>query len=140
MSRHLLDNNARLPALYERLRQHRLQMERVGIEWGRAEWLDENILSKLNGSKKTFHSLDADFFRREYCNSTYCLVFYDYVVRNDEQARAVADVIARFIRHPNFRTHTQRLGKVTRVTNSHIECYEVGHRELQRVQWQSSMR
>jgi len=110
-------------------------MDRVGVEWGRADWLDENIIAHLHSSGKTFHTLDSDFNHREYCHTSYCLVFYDYSVRTDEDARSVADVIARFLRHPLFNTHAKRLGKVIRVTDSKIEFFDVGRHVQEQVEW-----
>jgi hypothetical protein len=110
-------------------------MDRLGVEWGRADWLDDHILRQLHGSGKTFHSLDTGFYRREYCHHTYCLAVYAYEVRTDEDARAVADLMVRLLRHPNFNAHVKRLGKVIRVSTDGIQYWEKGRAVEVRIEW-----
>ena len=53
----------------------------------------------------------------------YCLVFLD--VWDDE----AAEYIRRFLRHPEFRTQAQRMGKVTRVRHGGVSYWQVQVKE-----------
>jgi hypothetical protein len=57
------------------------------------------------------------------------LVIYDVA------ANEMAEYIRKFLRHPQFNTHAKRLGKVIKVTPTHIEYWEVKRSGKIRINW-----
>jgi hypothetical protein len=125
MSRNIFDELGPY-AVYEELKR-RMAFNKVGDGFGQTGWIDEQIRHALHGSRKTFHTGDSGYYKPAYCHSTYCLVYYD--VKDSE----LAFYIRRFLRHPQFNTHRKRLGKVVKVTKTHIEFWEVGRHEKVKV-------
>lgn len=75
---------------------------------------------------------DEDFFQRRLCHRAYGLLYLD--VRYLE----VAEFIRRFLRHPEFRTQAQRLGKVIRVHNHGVQFWQADLLGLAAVNWTES--
>jgi hypothetical protein len=113
MSRHVLDELFD-DAVHQQLRMWRMAHEKVGAGFGQSGWLDEQILSALHGSRKTFHIRDQGHFKRGHCHPSYCLVCYDV------PAQDTPLYIRRLLRHPLFGTHAKRMGKVIKVTPGRI--------------------
>ena len=128
MKRHILDEN--FPALaVQALRLKVASVAQVRQDWGESGWLDMELLPQLHGSKATFHTLDAGFFKRRYGHQSYCLVYYDV------SEAELEDWVVKFLRHPSFKTHTQRLGKVIRVSPSKLACWELHHPQMKEIEW-----
>ena len=112
------------------LRSWRLRVRQIGREVGRAGMTDQEIipfLHRLGGV--TFFTRDEDFYRRDLCHSSYCLVHLA-VGESD-----VAGFVRRFLRHPLFNTQAKRLGRVIRVSQTGIRVWRL-HAELeQAVGW-----
>lgn len=110
----LLDENS-LRSQREFLEMRRLPVRKVGSNWGRAGMSDEEVLAELRRARLvTFFTRDLDFFERSLCHQSYCLAV---IVAPAEQLAAFA---VRFLRHPAFRTHALRMGKVARLQPSGI--------------------
>jgi hypothetical protein len=127
--RHIFDEN--FPAFAMQLiRQKITSVTQVGQDWGESGWLDvEQILPHLHGLKVTFHTLDAGLFKRRYAHSSYCLVHYDV------PEAELGDWVIKFLRHHNFKTHTQRLGKVIKVKPSKLVYRELHGPRMKEVEW-----
>lgn len=128
MSRNVLDELIRM-TVFKLLKQWRIAIDKVGHGFGQSGWSDEQIRRTLIGTGKTFHTRDEGYYKPAHRHSTYSLVFYD--VKDDEMAY----YIRRFLRHPLFNTHAKRLGKVIKVTPTHIEFWEVGRNSKVKVEW-----
>ncbi len=127
--RHIFDEN--FPAFAMHLiRQKIASVTQVGQDWGESGWLDvEQILPHLHGIKVTFHTLDAGLFKRRYVHSSYCLVYYEV------PEAELGDWVIKFLRHHNFKTHAQRLGKVIKVKPSKLVYRELHMPRLKEVEW-----
>jgi len=119
MSRNVLDELAVIET-YEQLKFWRIPIDWIGHGFGQPAMSDEQIRRMLMRSKKTFHTRDRDYYKPIYRHSTYSLVYYE--VDDPEWAY----YIRCFLRHPLFNTHAKRLGKVIKVTPTHIEFWEIG--------------
>ena len=92
------------------LEARRIPVRQVGVSWGRKGMDDPEIVTALQQLRSvTFLTRDPDFFRRELCHPSYCLALID------ASASKTAEYALRFLRHRNFRTHAQRMGKVARL-------------------------
>jgi hypothetical protein len=93
------------------------------------EILDENITSLLHRLKQpTFFTRDRDFFKRELCHTRYSLVWLD--VTPEEAALYVR----RYLRHPRFKSKTNRLWTIARVHHDGIHFWE-RNKELTELPW-----
>lgn len=95
----------------EQLRDRNVTVRQIGFDLEEIGLSDEEIVTVLQRlTRTTFFSRDADFFDRRLCHSRYCIVWLDV------KAAEAADYAWRFLRHPTFRSHKQRLGKVVRLS------------------------
>jgi hypothetical protein len=78
--------------------------------------------------RPTLFTRDRDFYDPRLQHTGYCLVYVD--VSPDD----VAEFVRRFLRHPNFRTQAQRMGKVVRVHNDGISVRQAVGGE-QKIAW-----
>ncbi len=96
-----------------------LAVRQVGFEWGRKGMSDGEILTALQGMRRvTFLTNDADFYRRGYCHTGYCLVVLAV------SAKEMAYSAHRFLRQKEFRTFAGRSGKVARVQPTGVVYWE----------------
>jgi len=130
MRRQIFDEN--FPAFaMQTIRQRVASVVQIGQDWGESGWLDvEEVLPQLHGSKATFHTLDAGLFKRRYIHPSYGVVYYDVLEAE------VGDWVLKFLRHHNFKTHTQRLGKVITIKPSKIIYWELHEPQLKKIDWQ----
>ncbi len=112
------------------LRQWRIPVRQIGRELSHFGIQDHDLIPFLLTLKRpTLFTQDGGFFRRERCHRSYCLVWLD--VGDIE----VAAFIRRLLRHPTFRTHAQRLGKVIHVRRGGVRFYQTGQHEVLAVGW-----
>jgi hypothetical protein len=127
--RHIFDENFPASAMHL-IRQRIASVTQVGQDWGESGWLDvEQILPHLHGLKVTFHTLDAGLFKRRYTHSSYCLVYYDV------PEAELGDWVIKFLRHHDFKTQAQRLGKVIKVKPSKLVYGELHAPRMKEVDW-----
>jgi hypothetical protein len=107
------------------LATQKIHFRKIGVGIGRFGMKDrEDILPLLHQLKPpTFFTLDHGFYHSTLLHQRYCLVFLD--VWEDE----AAEYIRRFLRHPEFRTQTQRMGKVVRVRHRSMSYWQIHVRE-----------
>jgi hypothetical protein len=114
------------------LRRWRIPVCKIGRDVGRRGMQDPEILPLLRTLRRpTFVSGDRDFFDRSFCSDRYCLVLMD-VWPTD-----VAEYTRRLLRHPAFKTWSQRRGCVVRVTATGILAWRAGARRAARDRWES---
>lgn len=125
----ILDENFHGTQLLQ-LRCWRIHACQIGHDVGRKGMPDEEIIPLLRTmSKPTFISCDSDFYDKRLSNDRLCLAYLD--VRQLE----VAAYSRRFLRHPDFKTWSQRKGRVVRVMPSGILSWRVGSPQLSRHRW-----
>lgn len=115
----------------QRLRTYGIHFRQIGAAIGRLGMKDrEDILPLLHRLKQpTFFTLDHGFYHPLLLHQEYCLVFLD--VWDDE----AAEYIRRFLRHPEFRTQSQRMGKVARVRHSGVGYWQMHMKEERSLSW-----
>jgi len=117
----------------ERLGAWRIPFRRIGCEVGRSGMKDRDevipLLHTLRRRRPTLFTRDHGFYDPKLRHTGYCLVYLD--VAFDE----AACTIRRFLRHPAFRTQTQRMGKVVRVRHSGISYWQVDKESEHMVGW-----
>ena len=112
------------------LRGWRIRVRQIGHEVGRAGMQDEEIIPLLHHVKgSTFFTRDLGFYRRPLCHSHYCIVCLQV------SPYEAASFIRRFLRHPEFQTRANRLGKVFRASHSGITLWRLHSDEEQKVVW-----
>jgi hypothetical protein len=112
------------------LRPSRIPFRQIGYELSRKGVKDPQIIPLLLRLKHpTFFTRDFDYFDAQLCHPDYCLVWLN--VRPDE----AAVFIRRFLRHPDFRTHGRRLGRIIRVHHDGINYWERGERRQTHIGW-----
>ena len=116
----------------KRLRLWRIRFEQVGEGVGRVGMTDENVIALLHKRRSvTFFIRDVDYYKRKLCHARNCLVYLD------TPQKRTAETIRRFLRHPQFRTRAQRLGKVIRVNPSGMHAWQLGANKVQFTPWSS---
>lgn len=121
---------------YDLLTAQKIHFSKIGAGIGRLGMKDrEDILPLLHQLKRpTFFTLDHGFYRPTFPHHGYCLVFLD--VWDDE----AAEYIRRVLRHPEFRTQTQRMGKVLRIRHSNMSYWQIHVREERTLRWEPQRR
>ena len=114
-----------------RLEMWRIRVRQVGVEVGRLGMKDLNeIIPLLHGLRRsTFFTRDRDFYDLDLAHRNYCLVYLDI------EPTETAQFIRAFLRHQAFRKHSDRLGKVVRVQQTGITCWQTGSSKPTRLRW-----
>lgn len=105
----------------QQLAAWKIHFQKIGVGIGRAGMKDrEELLPLLHRLKRpTFFTLDHGFYHPTLLHQGYALVFLD--VWDDE----AAEYIRRFLRYPEFRTQSQRMGKIVRVRHSDVSYWQI---------------
>lgn len=113
------------------LESWRIHFRYIGKDIGWQGMKDRNdIIPLLHGLRNpTFFTRDQDFYHAWLRHPGFCLVFLEV------RPREAAHYIRRFLRHPNFRTQQQRMGKVIRVHEDGIRYWQVGAGESEELVW-----
>ena len=114
--------DANIDAEYESQLRRPLKVKQIGVHFLPGNADDERIVNLLGRLKTpTFITKDCkDFYNRQRLDKRYCIVCVD--VHWTEFVSAVRKIF----RHPLFNTVAKRMGKVIRVTSTHINYFEVG--------------
>ena len=125
----VLDENV-FESQYAELRRRRIHLCQIGRDIGRKGMKDDEIIPLLRALRHTtFVSRDLDFFDKTLCHDRMCLVYLD--VRPLE----VAKYTRRLLRHPQFKTWSQRKGCVVRVAASGISVWRGRTPRVSRYRW-----
>jgi len=93
-----------------------IKAEQIGYELGHKSMSDENIRTFLHQLKQhTLITIDDHFYKRQYCDSRYCLIYFDVPLA---QQNEIPDLFRKLFHIPLFRTSRLRMGKVVRVSRS----------------------
>jgi len=118
----LLDENI-IASQRNQLRQWRIPFRQIGHELACPGVKDPEIIPLLRQLKQpTFFTRDYDYFEPRLRHPRYCLAWLN--VRPDK----AAFFIRRFLRHPAFCTHQQRLGTVVRIHPAGLEYWRAAKR------------
>ncbi len=113
-----------------RLRKAGVRVRLIGDDIADIGTTDENLIPVLRRLKQpVLFTQDEDFFQFRWLHADYTLVWLD--TRPGE----VAELVRRFLRHPDFDTQGRRMGTVVRVTASGIQYWRKGNRRLLRTAW-----
>lgn len=115
----------------KQLQRWRIRFRQIGYEVGRPEWDDQQeILRYLHNVKRiTFFTRDLGFYHPRYCHSNYCLVVITGHVLE------TASLIRQFLRHPEFKIHALRIGKVVKLSSIKVTWWEKGRNYQQTLAW-----
>jgi hypothetical protein len=112
------------------LSQWGIRHRQIGREMARSGIKDVDIIPWLHSLKRpTFFTHDWWFYQVRLCHAGYCLVWLD--LKDIEAAR----FIRRFLGHPMFKTHAERLGKVVRLHHEGIEIWTRGAARATKLNW-----
>jgi hypothetical protein len=126
----LLDHNIPKDQV-KQLARWRIHTRQIGFQVGRPEWDDQQeILRFLHKAKQaTFFTRDLGFFRIRLCHRNYCLVVIEAHVLD------TADLIRRFLRHPDCKTRRQRCGRVFEISPTKIRWWQLGKSRRSELEW-----
>ena len=125
----VLDENI-LESQRTQLIARRIHLCQIGHDLARYGTQDEVILPILRTLRRpTFVTWDRDFFDRTLCSHRFCLVYMD--VRQTE----IAEYTRRLLRHPDFKTWSQRKGCVLRVAPNGISVWRAHASRVVRYRW-----
>ncbi len=126
----LLDENIDV-FVRRQLEKWRIRFRRIGAEVGRFGMDDrEEIIPLLHSlNLPTFFTRDQDFYNPWLRHPGYCLVYLQ--TKPEETARC----IRRFLRHPKFRTKSQRMGNIVRIQEDGITAWQVGKGKAELFPW-----
>jgi hypothetical protein len=112
------------------LRKWRMHLCQIGDDVGRKGMLDGEIIPLLRTIRHpTFVTRDRDFFDKSLCGERYCLVHLDV------HPLEFAAYVRRFLRHPDFKTWSQRKGRVVRVSATGIWAWQLRTPRKTRHRW-----
>jgi hypothetical protein len=124
-----LDENI-LVSQREALLGRKSRICQIGYDIGRKGMQDDEIIPLLISLRRsTFFTRDRDFYREALRNNLYCIVHLNV------GPLEVADYVRRFLRHPQFRTWSQRRGTVVRVQSTGIVGWLPKARQVVRYSW-----
>jgi hypothetical protein len=113
------------------LESWRISIKQIGINTGRSGMKDSEIISHLQGLRRsTFFTRDDGFFKPQLCHSRYCLIYLDV-----EKSEA-AIFIRRVLKHPEFSTQSKRMGNVIRVSHAGLACWRIRVRKEFHFKWE----
>ena len=107
-----------------------IRTRKVGVELAAKGTDDADLIPILHSlAEPTFFTHDRDFWCQSLVHPAYCIVWLDM---EDVEAAAY---IRLFLRHPDFKTHAQRLGRVVRVHSDSLTFFDSRHGKLKRTTW-----
>jgi hypothetical protein len=112
------------------LRSWRIHLCQIGQDVGRKGMQDDAIITLLRTLRRpSFFSRDRDFFKKTLCSDNYCLAYFDV------GPLEVAQYARRLLRHPDFKSWSQRQGSVARIAASGISVWHAHAARLVRYPW-----
>jgi hypothetical protein len=84
-------------------------------------------------SSPTFITIDeAGFWRRNMCSQAYCILCF---ALSDAQQELIPSLLRQLLRLPEFKTKTNRMGKVARISLANIKYYQAGDNKMHVLAW-----
>lgn len=129
MKRHILDEHI-IASHVDQIRRKIPSIAQIGTDWGESGWDDiEQIIPHLHHSKATFHTLDEDFFKRRFLHNDYCIIFYDLSTKD------FVEFFQKILKHHLFDTHAKRLGKIIKVSLTHLDYWDSADHQIHETSW-----
>ena len=112
------------------LRGWRIRVRQIGHEVGRPGMQDGEIIPLLHRlESSTFFTRDLGFYRHPLCHTQYCIVCLAV------SPYEAASFNRRFLRHPQFQTQANRLGKVIRASHLGITLWRLHSDKEEKADW-----
>jgi hypothetical protein len=73
--------------------------------------------------KPTLVTIDAGLWKKRYCDRRYCILYFAIL---DIQQNQIPALLRRVLRLKDFKTKAARMGKVARVTFTHVSYWQLG--------------
>jgi hypothetical protein len=73
--------------------------------------------------KPTLVTIDAGLWKKRYCDRRYCILYFAIL---DIQQNQIPALLRRVLRLKEFKTKAARMGKVARVTFTHVSYWQLG--------------
>jgi len=73
--------------------------------------------------KPTLVSIDAGLWRKSYCDRRYCILYFAVL---DMQQNQIPSMLRQVLRLESFKTKAARMGKVARITFTHVSYWQLG--------------
>ena len=94
---------------------------------------DERVPTILRELRQpTFVTIDMGFWNGRLRDARYCILCFP--LRSDEQ-REIPSLLRHLLRLPEFATKAARMGKVARISQSHIDYWQLGDEQPHRLSW-----
>ena len=127
----ILDENI-IASQRQRLRFWRVKVRQIGFDISEKGITDQDIIPLLIRQHNcTFFTRDVDFYDHGLCHSRYSLICLN-IALND-----VATFVRRILRHSEFNTLRNRLGKVMLISSSRIQYYQLKSDKVHSVLWKT---
>lgn len=82
-------------------------------------------------SEPTFVTInESDFWREVAITNHFCVICF---VLPDPRAIEIPDLLQRLLRHPDFQTKSQRMGRVVRLTTANVSYYTTEERTVRSI-------
>lgn len=108
-----------------------VRFRKIGLDVGWNGMSDVDIIPLLHElDRPTLFSRDEDYFGRELCHRSYCLVYLDI------RERVIAEYVRRVLRHSELRTKAKRLGKVIRVHPTGLSIWKLYAENEVQLDWE----
>ncbi len=115
------------PSQRHLLHRWHVTAHQIGHDIGRKGMQDDEIIPFLRGLRHpTFFTLDAGFYKREFCHGKYCLAYLS--VKQIE----VAAFVRRFLRQSKFDSQVKRMGNVIRLSHPSLMVWQL-HAEREEI-------
>lgn len=107
-----------------------INLRQIGYNIGQRGMQDDAIIPFLIKQRRsTFFTRDEDFYDRRLCHAHYGIIHLAVHINE------AAIFIRRLLRHSDFKTQANRLGKVARVSRAGISFWEIDEPRELRVGW-----
>jgi hypothetical protein len=94
---------------------------------------DDRLLVVLTQIEKpTLITIDDDFWDKRYRDSRYCILYFALA---HNQQHHIPLLLRRLLRYHSFRTKAARMGKVARITFTHVNYWQTGSDKLFTLAW-----
>lgn len=112
------------------LQRWRIPFRHIGTDEARKGIQDDEITSLLRHRRSvTFFTQDSDFYLKRLCHPKCCIVLL-----NVDEAQT-AEFIRKFLRHSEFQTQAQRMGKVVRISQETIHFWRLHGEAEETIHW-----
>lgn len=116
----------------QRLEGGRIRVRQIGVELGRLSMTDEEIIPLLHQLRSvTFFTRDRDYYRRQWCHTSYCLVHLMWTRNIRRRTFAV------FSGTLLFSSWADRKGKVVRVRPNGIWVWRTHAQTEETIRWRT---